>query len=321
MRTNVVRFLALLVVSIAILGAIQGERALIRSGVYESTFEARFNDFISGSYNKSLSFPSKTISPPRGDIPVCFVVCIFGKSVASLDKVQPVRETKLLNHSSYNFFAYTNLPDWKVEGWTPVVKSFPQYRRFITQSRWPKFQAWKDPEIKEKCKVVFYMDSISNIKGTPDQFQEMAREILESKVGLAQYPHRGGGGAMKEFWRVARVRKDLPENIAASKAWLLNQSDFRANCTLYENRYFAYAVESPHFQQASDFLWNHYSLEQDSWRDQPLWCYTLDHYDITPIYLNHTTLFGISLKRMTKIHKYSKKSDGDATQWANKTEQ
>lgn len=314
MRGNITFFLALLVIAIAVLGAIVGERALAQSGIYNSSLEARFNEFVSGPTNAT------TISTAEEEIPVCFVVCIFGKSVASVDKVQPIKQTKLGNMSSYNFFAYTNLPDWNVQGWTRVVKVFPQYRRFITQSRWPKFQAWKDPAIKEKCKVVFYMDSISNIKGTPEQFQETAREILQSNVGLAQYKHRGGGGAMKEFWRVARVRKDLPENIAASKAWLLNQTDFRANCTLYENRYFSYAVESPRFQEASDFLWNHYSLEKDSWRDQPLWCYVLDHFHMTPVPLNHEMLFGISLKRMTRIHKYSSKSDEDASIWANKTQ-
>jgi hypothetical protein len=248
---------------------------------------------------------------------VCFVVCIFGKSVADLDKVQPVRQTLLSNSSSYNFFAYTNLPDWKVQGWTRVVKHFPQYRRFITQSRWPKFQAWKDPIIREACKVVFYIDSISNTLGSPQQFQKAAKEILQSDVGLAQYRHRGGGGAMKEFWRVQKVGKDLKKNIAASKAWLLNQTDFRANCTLYENRYFGYAVDSPYYQNASDFLWNHYSLEQDSWRDQPLWCYVLDHYNITPIPLDHETLFKIDTKRMKRIHTYSKAAEDAGAQWSN----
>jgi hypothetical protein len=312
MRITRVILLAPIVILLAILGLLAGERSIAESGNDQSSLEDRYYSFIADAYNSTR--PSAI-----HEIPVCFVVCVFGKSVAGLDKVQPVRETPLFNLSSYNFFGYTNLPDWKVQGWTSMVKDYPQYRRFITQSRWPKFQAWKDPIIREKCKVVFYIDSISVILGTPEQFQQAAKEILESKVGLAQYPHRGGGGAMKEFKRVQRVGKDLPENIAASKKWLRNQSDFDAKCTLYENRYFGYAVDSPYYQNASNFLWDHYSLEQDSWRDQPLWCYTLDHYNITPILLDHETLFKISLKRMTRIHQYGAASEADGAQWANKT--
>jgi hypothetical protein len=54
-------------------------------------------------------------------------------------------------------------------------------------------------------------------------------------------------------------------------------------------------------------------LEQDSWRDQPLWCYVLDHFNITPIPLDHKRLFKLSVSRMgKKKHRYDNKTDGDA---------
>jgi hypothetical protein len=103
-------------------------------------------------------------------------------------------------------------------------------------------------------------------------------------------------------------------NINASKEWLLQQPDFDNNCSLYENRYFGYTPQSPYFQQASQFLWDHYSLEQDSWRDQPLWCYVLDHFHMTPIPLDHKRLFKVSIKRMRKKkHNYGDTAEGDAT--------
>jgi hypothetical protein len=125
--------------------------------------------------------------------------------------------------------------------------------------------------------------------------------------------HRGGGGAFGEFRRVQVFEKDSLSNIQASKDWLSAQPDFDPNCTLYENRYIGYSINSSAFQRASQFLWDHYSLEQDSWRDQPLWCYVLDHFNITPIPLDHKRLFKLSVNRMgKKKHRYDNKTDGDA---------
>jgi hypothetical protein len=44
----------------------------------------------------------------------------------------------------------------------------------------------------------------------------------------------------------------------------------------------AYDPSNQRFQEASSFFWDRYSQELDSWRDQPLWSYTLHHFNITP---------------------------------------
>lgn len=238
-------------------------------------------------------------------IPICFLVSIYGKWASTVDKVFPVRKLPFYELPYYNFFGFTNLPRWDRPGWTRVVRNFPEYRRFITQSRWPKFQAWKDEQIQANCSVVFYMDSITEPIGSSKQFQKLARQVLDSDVGFAQYRHPGGGGAFTEFKRIAKVGKDQMSNIQRSKEWLSNQSDFSNNCTLYENRYIAYAVNSTSFQKATDFFWDRYSKEVDSWRDQPLWCYVLQHFNLTPLTLEHTKLFRMTHRRMGKNkHKY-----------------
>ena len=47
----------------------------------------------------------------------------------------------------------------------------------------------------------------------------------------------------------------------------------------------AYDPKNEKFQQISDYFWNHYSSEVGSWRDQPMWAYTLYHFNITPMVL------------------------------------
>jgi hypothetical protein len=247
---------------------------------------------------------------------ICFLTSVFGKWASQADRLQNV--TKLsFDERLFRFYVFTNLPRLPAPGWTKIVKHYPEYRRFITQSRRPKFLGWQEPRIQQNCQVVFYMDSIGHVIGSSEDFQQAAHSILKSPIGHAQYLHRGGGGAFGEFRRVEVFGKDLDANIAASKQWLLAQSDFdrNRNCTLYENRYIGYSVNSTSFRRAAQFLWDHYSLEQDSWRDQPLWCYVLDHFNVTPIPLDHEHLFKLKTRRMGKHkHKYGDATEGDAQQ-------
>jgi SAM-dependent methyltransferase len=47
----------------------------------------------------------------------------------------------------------------------------------------------------------------------------------------------------------------------------------------------AYNPKNERFQQAAQFLWERYSQELDSWRDQPLWSYTMSKFNMKPILL------------------------------------
>lgn len=209
--------------------------------------------------------------PPYADVRLCFLASVFGQWAANADRLQNVTRLPFYDNPMVHFFAFTNMPNMKAPGWQKVIRKYPQYERYITQSRVPKFLGWQDPTVLENCDVIFYMDSIGHIIGNFTDFQLTAREILASQQGHAQYLHRGGGGAFGEFRRIEVFDKDSLENIRASKKWLNEQPDFDPNCTLYENRYIGYAINSTSFHQAAEFLWDRYSLEKDSWRDQPLW--------------------------------------------------
>jgi hypothetical protein len=199
---------------------------------------------------------------------ICFISSQFASSNNGTDKLFNVANTvpNMRNSPYYHFFAFSNLPDLKAEGWQPIVKDLRQYNRFITQSRWPKFQAFREPQIRETCEVVFYIDGIISPYDIPDHFQKEAKRIMNSSVQFAQRLHPVGGGAEDEFKRIKKQKKDVKTNIKASLQWLRAQSDYDKNCTLYENNMFGYSMQSKSFQQAADFFWDHYSKELDSWR-------------------------------------------------------
>jgi hypothetical protein len=73
-----------------------------------------------------------------------------------------------------------------------------------------------------------------------------------------------------------------------------------------------YDPTSVHFQKAAEYFWNHYSKEEDSWRDQPLWCHTIEHFHIKPILIEYA-LFRQHLDRFGGHgHQYDDSQDNDA---------
>eukprot|EP00537_Pseudo-nitzschia_pungens_P019637 CAMPEP_0172402512 /NCGR_PEP_ID=MMETSP1061-20121228/54839_1 /TAXON_ID=37318 /ORGANISM="Pseudo-nitzschia pungens, Strain cf. pungens" /LENGTH=313 /DNA_ID=CAMNT_0013136529 /DNA_START=101 /DNA_END=1042 /DNA_ORIENTATION=+ len=279
-------------------------------------------------------------TPP---VDICFITAQYASSTEQLDNLVNLREEAPRffsdrNSNNYHFFAFTNRRDWiektsqpaetskkkaKEEkpndnGWTILVQEFPpeRFQRFITQSRWPKFQGFRNEQIVRKCDVVFYMDGTVLPIGSPWKFQTEARRILASDVQLSQelHPHsdEDGGGIAGEMERCRRKNKDIESNLKATLDWFHAQPDFTNDCQMYQNTFFGYAVKSPSFQMAADFAWGRFSQEKDSWRDQPLWCYTLHHFGITPLVIPGNLFQYQGERKGGNDHKYDESANNNA---------
>ena len=244
---------------------------------------------------------------------VCFVTSVYSATPNTSDRPPDVTEIQEAN-PSFRFFVFTNMPDLDAPGWTVKVKNFSGYRRYITQSRWAKFMGWKDQSV-QGCQAVFYMDGYCGPKlKHSERYRRLAKAIRDSEFGLFQNQHQQADGPLEELDRIQEKRKDIAKNVEASKAWLEAQPDFRRDATIYENHYIGYNPKSTNFQRAAQFFWDRYSLEQDSWRDQPLWGYVLDHFHITPTRLGtFDALFHEYYRRMGhEGHRYNVAADSNA---------
>jgi hypothetical protein len=271
---------------------------------------------------------------------VCFVSSIFGESEDDIDRpgdfsqftldpwLHQERGTTTSSISSslsyfyyryirrkkpttFRFFLFTNLSNLTAPGWSTIIKNDFPYRRYITRSRYGKFMGWKEPSL-EGCQVIYYFDG--HFEPDPsqwEQFTTMARKIKQSQYGLAQVPHPKSTTALQEFDSILHSKKDIPRNVEASIRWFYSRSDFYNNCTLYANFYFGYDPTNTYLRTATQFFWDRYSLEYDSWRDQPLWCYTLHHFHITPIV--HDPIFYKNIDRTGhNNHQYNETADSNA---------
>ena len=240
---------------------------------------------------------------------MCFVQSVFGDpSHPALDR--PPNVTSLYpnnnvnnnnnnnnNQLRYEFFYFTNLPNLLTPGWTKILlpdSEMAPIQRHITISRKPKFLAWKiEPRIRTECTVVMYMDGQFTPRPNKQaKLDRLTTSVVESTYGLLQVTHpRGAGGTLtKEFARIVSGTKDTQAHVDASLAWLTAQPDWNDHATLYWNAVFMYDPSNAFYRQASEFFWDRYSQELDSWRDQPLWAYTLHHFGIQPLTIRHDTL-------------------------------
>ena len=287
--------------------------------------------------------------PQNDELNICFVTSIFAPDIDKADKPSNVRnairsmggDAKSQQCGGIQFYLFTNLGEELIRDYAPGwnILHYPNlpYKRYITQSRWGKFQAYKDPTIQSKCLVVYYMDgyvqpyasrgtflqiglklrqwqqqknqnqqpnqqqlqlhapSLSSSSTVQQQQQQSNNSTTTSEeesfynVGLAQVLHPAFNGQSLEeiFDGILERKKDIPENTNITLNWIRNQTDMtpETKLTYYLNKYFAYDPHDIKFQQISDYFWKEYSTENGSWRDQPMWAYTLYHYNITPMTL------------------------------------
>jgi hypothetical protein len=173
---------------------------------------------------------------------ICFVTSIFGQDLTRADKPSNVRD--LIDCSRYRFFLFTNLRGLHAPGWTKIVKQDLPYQRMITQSRWGKFLAWQEPQVRHSCRIVFYMDGYVKpqlLDSTVKKFEGLARNLTrKGTVGLAQVLHPNFQGLSVEeiFQGILLRNKDVPENTNVTVKWLQSQPDYETHIPYYLNKYF-----------------------------------------------------------------------------------
>lgn len=166
-----------------------------------------------------------------------------------------------------------------------------------------------------QCQAVIYMDGFCRPKEKhSERYKRLAKAIFDSPEGLFQNRHEVDQGPIHELNRIVAKNKDIRPNVEASKTWLLKQPDFDANLPMYVNTFIGYNPKNERFQQVARFFWDRYSLELDSWRDQPLWSYALHKYKVQPTRLGtFKALFQQVFRNMGYAgHRYNKGADSNA---------
>ncbi|KAL3936277.1 MAG: hypothetical protein SGBAC_008372 [Bacillariaceae sp.] len=272
--------------------------------------------FDPANWMVEFAAPSKDESTERK---ICFITCSYATSASDMD---PLVLIKNRNPKYVRFFLFSNLNDeeWHTPGWTKIVTHY-NYTRVITHSRYGKFMGWKYSEIRDNCEAVFYMDSVLRPSSNKTYWDEIATYMLNDNyeqvmahknsisdeeikntitnnathtgnltkylinaTGFMQHTHpRNRTGIYNEIQAIQWAKKDFKKNVKALMNWFRKQPEgFDHFTPVYLCQSFGYNPNSKVFQMIAESFWEHYSLEIDSWRDQPLWSFMLRRYLVRP---------------------------------------
>lgn len=246
------------------------------------------------SFYKSFESASSMNNKPDSGA-VCVITCSFSFEKEHMDDVMDAWEWS--QNERLNFYFFSNLDlDHSLLGWHNIQVFDPRYRRMITQSRWPKFLGWQHPTIDKNCLTVFYLDASSRpgpeISDFASYLFALSKEVLQSQMGIALAPHPKHDGAINgELEEILLARKDTLEHVEASKQWLSDQIDFVDSMRVYQLTYFMYSIHSIYWRNLTTFFWKQYSLENFSWRDQPLFAYSMHHFNLSAIPIRNDIFF------------------------------
>jgi UDP-glucuronate 4-epimerase len=257
------------------------------------------------------------VQPPQAS-DLCFVTSMFATNASHSDAIRSIES---YNHEApFKFYFFTNLEDMPCPGWERVViPDFP-FRRIVTQSRYPKFMGWRHPKL-QTCRAILYSDALIPPHDVSVKTWELlTNQARNTKSGLFQrrsvIANKYNMTILQELDRIVYRDKDIAPNVEASKAWLQAQPDFNNEAPGYYNMFLVYNPWNEHWRELSTTFWTHYSNEEQSWRDQPLWRYMTYKLNIRPKTIStgkfakfkrwYSVLWG---KTHTKDHTYTADAD------------
>lgn len=255
-----------------------------------------------------------TTSTSKAPTDICFVTSLFSNNPKLIEREGPYPiENYNKTDPSFRYYYFTNAHDLPSNGWEVIVmddmdKSFSRY---ISQSRWPKFMGFRHYKL-QGCKGIIYSDANRPPRDLgSDIWGDLVNQVLNSPSGIMQDKRPGRQTIFQEMHSIVERKKDIAANIDISKKWFLDQDDFHDNASGWWNMALIIDPSNVQLQELFTTLWAHYSNEEGSWRDQPLYRYLVDKLDVKPIPLpnGHSTYFD-RVRSSGKHHHYNADTNG-----------
>ena len=254
---------------------------------------------------------------------LCFTSALFCEK-EKLDQLD--KPGHFERNEKYDYFLFTNLdPDLFDTSWDVINiaenENIKNINCQIKKSRYTKFLSWDYFEsINSEYDVVFYCDAWI-IPNNKKNWEAFAKKISENaKFPFAQADHNKEvcrtGGINAEFERILISDRDTSQSIEYTKKFLqkYDNSVHFDYPQYFENTCFGYDFNSKIVREITNELWNLYTTNEISYRDQPLWNFLLLKHNVVPIKQNDLKDNSIVL---TKEYKKIKKTISEVEKFKN----
>ena len=273
--------------------------------------ETKGNQYVASKAPKRSDLTTSVSVTPTD---ICFVTSLFSNNPKLIEREGPYPITNYTNKDSLlKYFYFTNVQDLPTNGWEIVVMKGMEKSlgRFVTQSRWPKFMGFRHYKL-QKCKGIIYSDANRPPKNLGINIWEgLVNQVLNSRSGIMQDKRPSKETIFQEMHSIVQRKKDVAANIDTSKKWFLDQDDFHDEARGWWNMALVIDPANVQMQELFTTLWAHYSNEEGSWRDQPLYRYLVDKFDVEPLPLpgGHSMYFD-RVRSSGKHHHYNADTNG-----------
>ena len=216
---------------------------------------------------------------------IAFVTSMFGLDNRKNGEFEPIKNCDHFLFTDRDSFTYPT--SWKIHD----ISSDPNVSKLknnVLKSRYAKFLSWRIfQSLQLDYDLVFYCDSVIHPRNHVDWFN-VAKKIQESTTDfLYQSAHPGVSGSpnplQHELRGIFRARKDGLNSILNTIVFFKKKYkdvDLKRLKSYYANTFLAYNPRNKFFQKISSEFWSHYSCENITYRDQPLWNVILSKYKI-----------------------------------------
>lgn len=240
---------------------------------------------------------------------ICFITSVFGNRKS----FKPGMFKRDKNYD-YLMFVDNDNVDQSSTAWDIIdISSNPVIENLncsIRRSRYPKFMGWQLLETLDmNYDYIYYCDH--HFSPSPDADWYQVCEHLKNK----QFPfhsdeHEKYGcrknGISKELYLIVRTRKETKESAEKTKNFLHRTYPEVDQSTgpFYQNTMFGYKADNVLIRDVCTEFWKHYSTQDITYRDQPLWNAIIRHRNLTPF--SDVKLKGNIFKQTGKYghHKY-----------------
>lgn len=229
---------------------------------------------------------------------ICFTSALFcdPSEINKLDK-----PGKFKRHNNFDYVMFTNLDANLFDTSWDVVnisdnKNIVDIKNNIRKSRYTKFLSWDYFEkLGVKYDVIFYCDAwvVPNYYKNWVAISQRMLEVQDSEtIPFIQTEHNREvcrrGGINVEFYRILLSKRDTESSIDKTRKFF---QSYEPSVSLdypqyFENTCFGYVPSNSKIRTITKELWEIYTKNDVSYRDQPLWNFLLLKHNVKPLIQN-----------------------------------
>lgn len=220
---------------------------------------------------------------------ICFITSVFGNRKS----FKPGMFNRNKNYDYLMFVDNDNISTSNTSWDVVNISSNPNIESLecsIRRSRYPKFMGWQLLDsLNLNYDYIYYCDHHFSPDPDADWYQICGQfNDRQFPFHCDHHEHHGcrKNGISKECYLIVKSRKDTKQSMEKTQKFIARtypEVDMYTG-PFYQNTMFGYKAANVLVRDTCTEFWKHYTTEDITYRDQPLWNAIIRHRNLTPFF-------------------------------------